>query len=362
MFLKSICNFKALAILLIVAGHLYGYGFTGEGAISSVVKNIITGGTALFVFISGFMFHYVFFKRFEYKKFMVNKVKNVVTPYFLLSTIAIIGLFLASSGYFSAIGQMSNDSYESMYQNGIIFNPSDSTLITIIKYYLSGRVLTAYWYIPFVFLVFATSPLHMKFIGLNLKNQLVIIFILSIISMFVHRPVAVTNPVHSLIYYTPIYLIGILVSMYSCKVKQYFDNKLFYLALLVFLISYLEYLSGHQGNYHKPFFEYAGVDLQYIQKIFLIFFFYIFFEKFSFESKVVDIISNTSFAIFFIHPWVMYILGKVVYVYEIKIIDENFLYYISTVIFVVFLSVFSALILKKIFNVHSKKTRYIMGY
>ncbi len=343
MFLKSIGNFRALAIILIVLGHFYGYGFADEGVFSSVVKNIITGGTALFVFISGFMFHYVFFKRFEYKKFMVNKVKNVVIPYFLLSTIAITGLLLTSAGAFSGLEQ-------------------NELLMTIVKCYLTGGTLTAYWYIPFVFLVFVTSPLHMKFVKTDLNKQLLIIFALSIISTFIHRPINNINPVHSLVYYTPIYLIGILVSIYSSKVKEYLDNKLLYLALLVVFISYLEYLSGHQGNYSKPFFEYSGIDLQYIQKLFLIFFFYIFFEKFHFESKMIDTISNTSFAIFFIHPWVLLFMNKAARVYGISIEGNNIIYYLVVVICTLFFSVSTALLLKKAFNFHSKKTRYIIGY
>lgn len=362
MFLKSIGNFRALAIILIVAGHLYSFGFVGEDVVSSVVKNIITGGTALFVFISGFMFHYIFYQKFQYKKFIVNKIKNVIVPYFLLSTFFILFLFLNSSGYFTDIEKISSASYKYMFKDGVVFNPNDSNFVTTIKYYLSGRVLTAYWYIPFVFLVFLSSPFHIKFTKLNLKNQIAIILLLSIVSILLHRPINNTNAIQSFVYYTPIYLIGIMVSMHSSKVNQYLRNKLLYLALFVFILSYLQYLLGHQGNYFKPYFEYDGVDLQYIQKVFLIFFFYTFFEKFYFESKLIDIISNTSFAIFFIHPWLIVIMYKIINIHDIRIESNNVLYYLFIVFSVIFVSIFSALILKKIFRVHSKKTRYIIGY
>ncbi|HHC6612671.1 TPA: acyltransferase [Vibrio parahaemolyticus] len=359
MFLKSISNFRGLAIIAIVAGHMYDTGFSSGDVVSSVIRNVITGGTALFVFISGFMFHYVFFSRYEYKKFMVNKVKNVGVPYFLLSSL-IIGLYyIFSKDYFMPIDKATSD----MYINGIIFKPDDSNILTILKYYITGASLTAYWYIPFVLLLFSTAPLHIKFINLRLKHQISITVILSLLAIFIHRPVNTINPIHSLIYYTPVYLVGILFSMYSFEIKKYLNNKIGLLVFCVISVSLLEYLSGHQGNYHKPFFEYAGIDLQYIQKMFLIFLVYILLEKYNFESKTLDIISNTSFAIFFIHPWLLVILWKVYLFLGIDPVLEsnNLVLYFFSVTWVLLLSVFIALVIKKIFK-GSKHTRYVMGY
>ncbi|MGR5153931.1 acyltransferase family protein [Photobacterium swingsii] len=363
MFLKSIGNFRGLAIIAIVAGHMYGAGFTGEDVFSSVIRNIITGGTALFVFISGFMFHYVFFKRYEYKKFMVNKIKNVGIPYFLLASIAIMLFFIFSNGYFKPIDAITSENYSFMYRDGIIFKPDDSNLLTMLKYYFTGHFLTAYWYIPFALLLFMTAPIHMKFIDSKLKNQILITIVLSLVAIFIHRPVGSANPLHSLVYYTPVYFIGILFSIHSIEVKKYLNNKIAILMLCVVSISFIEYITGHQGNYSKPFFEYAGVDLQFIQKIFLVCLLYITLEKYKLESKALDTISNTSFAIFFIHPWVMAIIYKVYKILGITLTpgSNNILLYCFSVLCVLSLSVFSALVIKKIFN-NSKNTRYLMGY
>lgn len=361
MFLKSISNFRGVAIIAIVTGHLYSYGFSNPGVMGSIIQNIITGGTALFVFISGFMFHYVFVSRYEYKKFMTNKVKNVGVPYFLLASLAIILLFLANSGYFKPLELMANP--QEQYRDGILFSPHDSDLLITIKYYFTGRFLTAYWYIPFALILFSCAPLHMKFIKITLKYQLTIIIILSIISIFVHRPVNETNPLHSLVYYTPVYLIGIMFSMYSSQVKKYLNNKIPLLAIIVVLVSFLEVYLGHAGNYSKPFFDYNGVDLQYIQKIFLISLLYISLERWSFNNKLMNTISETSFAIFFIHPWVMILCNWVFnYIYpNLFSMKLNIPLYLGVIIFVLFSSVGIALITKKIFN-GSKKTRYLIGY
>ncbi len=362
MFLKSIGNFRGLAIIMIVAGHLYGYGFSDTDVLGAIIKNIITGGTALFVFISGFMFHYVFFKRYEYKKFMVNKIKNVGVPYFLLASLAIFMLFVVSSGYFQPIGEMTDPL--NAYRNGILFNPGDSSFLVTLKYYATGRFLTAYWYIPFALVLFACAPMHIKFIELNIKKQLMIVIALSVVSIVVHRPVAGTNPLHSLVYYTPTYLMGIMFSMYNIKVKGFLYNKIPLLLVSVVLISYLEYCLGHIGNYSKPFFEFGGLDLQYIQKILLISLFYISLERWEFSNKVIDTISDTSFAIFFIHPWVMVLISKVLnrfYPEFSGVISLNVPLYVATTSFVILASVCIAVLIKAFFK-GSKKTRYLIGY
>ena len=107
-----------------------------EDAITLTIRNVLTGGTALFVFISGFMFHHVFFDSFKYQKFVMAKVKNVLVPYLILASLAIAVLYTRDGGFF--------DSISTEYPAGILFNLSDSSLVTIIKYYASGSMFQAY--------------------------------------------------------------------------------------------------------------------------------------------------------------------------------------------------------------------------
>jgi len=69
--LQSLVYFRGIAIVLIVAGHCYSIsgwhiGTTGD----RFLANLISGSTTLFVFISGFLFHHVFYPKFQYGKFM----------------------------------------------------------------------------------------------------------------------------------------------------------------------------------------------------------------------------------------------------------------------------------------------------
>lgn len=350
MYLNSINNFRALAIVLIVMGHSYVYGFMSDSAESVILKNIITGGTALFVFISGFMFHHVFYQRFNYKRFILNKIKNVLVPYIILSTIFILLLFISLDGFFNP---------ENMIDEKTIFNGQDSSVLITFKYYLSGRFLIAYWYIPFVMCMFLVSNYHYKFVKINIQLKAIIIVFFCFVSIFIHRPIENTNAFHSLVYYTPIYLIGIFFSVHKNHALEFIKDKQILLLFIVISFSFLQYLTGHDGNYHKPAFEYKGVDLMFIQKIFLCFLIYSLLERFQFQNIIISKISETSFAIFFIHPWVLKLFTKLGL--ENVFFEYGFVGYSLTCIIVILTSVFLALSFKFITS-NSKATRYFIGY
>jgi hypothetical protein len=336
-------------------GHLYQFGFyhQQDDIFSAMIKNIITGGTALFVFISGFMFHRVFYENFIYKDFMLNKFKNIFLPYFFLSSIAIILAYNANAGYFNQ--------ETARYAVGNIFSPNDSNIETIIKYYLTGRVRFTYWYIPFAILLFAMASFHVRYLKLRLVSQITIILALSVLSMFVHRPVASTNPLQYLVYLTPVYLAGMLASRYSKQIVCKLEGHLILLFLCVLALSAAEYLTGHQGNYSKPFFAYNGVDIMYVQKIFLCFFCYVFLEKYTFNIGVVNTIAATSFAIFFIHPWIMPIVRRCFISLFDWVPHYSISLYLLAAVAVISTSMLFALMLKKILR-GSQYSRYLIGY
>ena len=155
MYLDYINYFRGFAILLVVLGHfLY---FPESTVTEKLIKAIIKGGTSPFVFISGFLFHHIFYRRgFDYKKFMKNKLKNVLFPY----TIVVI------PGLIYAVHQ---------HQLDLFIYEKNKILYTLL-YYLSGNALTATWYIPFAMLLFIASPIFIKFIELEDRRQRIIVF------------------------------------------------------------------------------------------------------------------------------------------------------------------------------------------
>lgn len=347
MFLNSINHFRAIAIILIVAGHSF---YTVEASINTlpekVFVNLITGGTALFVFISGFLFHHIFYKRYKFKKFISGKLKKVLLPYTLLSIMPILLLVLRR-----------NSNYD-------VFDPQGTGFISVylvpaFKYYLTGGFLTAYWYIPFAMILFLMSPLHIAFIRLRFKQQLLITGLLFVVSVFLHRPVDDILIFQAVVYFMPVYLLGIMCSQKRDVIYARLKNKEFYFLGFAVAIATLQALIGQVGNYQKPPLLYQGLDLMMIQKVALCFFFIVWLHRYeTLNSKFISALASTSFAIYFTHGFLMIFINGVKKVAGISI-ESPWLWYPFVTVGLIVVSLVLALALKKLLPNHS---RYIIGY
>jgi hypothetical protein len=295
MFLVSLNYFRAIAIIIIVAGHCYDIAGINISTLTygeKIAVNLITGGTALFVFISGFLFHHIFIPRYQYKKFMIGKVKNVLIPYLILS-IPVILLYLQGQG---------EAPYFVSGATGVI----DRYIIPTIKYYWSGSTVIAYWYIPFIMITFSMAPLHIKFARLNTNMQLAIIAPFLAISAILHRPIYNLYVLQEVLYFFPVYLIGIFCSIHKEKIYDLMTGKEIYLILTVLSLAIFEASIGMQGNYHKSAFSFNGIDIMLFQKLTLSLFFMVWLHRFEKTSiKILEIIAATSFSIFFLHGYLI---------------------------------------------------------
>ena len=356
MFLVSLNYFRAIAIVLIVAGHCYNLvGIHAETLIEKTLINILTGGTSLFVFISGFLFHHIFYSRYKYMKFMKGKVKNVLVPYFLLSIPIIYWYILKNDGWLP---------YFMPQGTGIL----DEVIIPTLKYYWTGAAMTAYWYIPFIMVTFALSPLHILFIRQKTTVQVIGTMCLVVIAIFLQRPLHNYLVLQSVLYFMPVYLIGIFSSIHREKIYQLLERKeLILLVMVIILAGVQAYFVSNEG-YHKAPFEYGGIDIMFLQKIILSFFFLIFLHRFEgTQSKILDIIASTSFAIFFIHGYLKYSGMKVMSAIGIQNLSNLALFegssqwivLIVAVLVITTLCILMALMIKKILP---KYSRYLIGY
>ncbi|KHD25910.1 acyltransferase [Vibrio caribbeanicus] len=344
--INSIHYFRAIAITFIVSGHSFMINkMVFDDIYTLMIKNFISGGTCLFVFISGFLFYEVFYDGFDFWSFVKKKVKNILIPYLLLGFLPVV-IFV----------------YKKVYILDGYFLPNGSGFfleyaIPFIKYFLTGAFFAPYWFVPFVILMFFLSPMHVFFIRLTFFNQLTLVFILSIVAMLVHRPLSNINPMHSLVYFTPIYFIGIMASMYRLKLYYLFKGRELILFTFAIFITYIQSSYGSVGSYHKDFFAYSGLDLMFLQKVMLSLFFTIWLHRFEHTScKTVSLIADTSFAIYFIHPLVLWFLRKV----DLGIFQTNsWLYYF---LFVFNLVVFCMILSTIVKNITPRYSRIIIGY
>lgn len=346
MHIKSFDYFRGVAIIFIVAGHSVDTtGVLSDSLIDKSLINLVRGGTALFVFISGFLFYHVFYNNFNYGKFVQKKIRNVLVPYLLIGFVPIvIRMYLNHAGfhgYFLPTG----DSFLGKY------------VVPVLKYYGTGRFSLAYWYIPFIMVTFLMSPLHAKFVRFSYQIQLLVIVILSLVAIFIHRPINDINVLQSVIYYSPFYLIGITTSIYKDKVYKFLKGKDGYLAVVVVVFAFFQASVGEIGVYHKNPFRYEGVDLMFFQKIVLCYFLMVFLYRFeNVKSSLLSLIAATSFAIFFIHPF-MLVAAKYRHLTFLK--QDSWLIFLFFVGFVCAFCVLIAVMVKKLMP---KYSRYLIGY
>jgi hypothetical protein len=237
-------------------------------------------------------------------------------------------------------------------EKGTIFG---EYIIPIIKNYVTGDFLIAYWYIPFIILMFTLSPLHVAFIRLGERRQMAIIAMLFVLSLFIHRPAFNLNPLHSLLYFMPVYLLGIWCAAHRSAIYDALRGKEAFLLLAVILLALLQTLLGRTGNYFKDLLIYDGVDLMLIQKTIMSLFFMVWLHRFEHANHVVlSTLANTSFSIFFLHGYVIWLVERFSFVVAMPDLT-----YVLLSMLVVAICAVIALVSKRLLHGYS---RYVTGY
>lgn len=339
MFFNGINNFRALAIFLIVCGHCFWISnWSPEQRWEKVYLYMIPGGTFFFAFISGFLFAHLNVKSFKYADFIGKKWRNIASPYLFLSVPVIcLAVVVQYPGYFI-------DERPGVYYQYI--QP-------FIQYLLTGRVLTGYWYIPFIMLVFAISPLLVRFYRMhNQALQLLIVGVLLIIAMFVHRSEDNLNPLQSFVYFLPVFMFGMVFNRHYTVLRENYPWLPWVLLVLSLVLSvYQSAWLGIAHNAHKAFFTYSGVDLKLIEKLMQAVAILLLFERYwQQRHKLIDLIASASFAIFFLHPWVIALFKRVL---QDKF--AGFVYWHVLTITVFFTTLFLAWLAKKILGSYSRR-------
>lgn len=268
--IQAVHNFRALAILLVVASHCFTpLAIEPNTPLQKAAVSLIVGWTTPFIFLSGFLFHRVFYPRFRYLPFMEGKILNVAAPYFFLSLI-------------------------------VLFFTGES-----VELLASGRHLTAYWYIPFIMVTFALSPLHKRFI--ESRHLPAILAVSFVVSLLMHRPPNNEGLLQVVVWGQFPYLLGIACSIHWDRVRA-LDIRPLLIALGVVLV--IQVATGY-GNHAKPPFEFRGLDWMLIQKSLLAIIALLALERIGGQSALVDRVAEVSFGIFFLHPLLLEIMGQV---------------------------------------------------
>jgi surface polysaccharide O-acyltransferase-like enzyme len=355
-YLNTITYFRGIAITFVVFSHCDRFGITNYAENSTILAKIITslmhGSTIFFVFISGFILHYIYYKNFNLKNFMLKKIKFVLIPFLIFSSFD-MGYYIVRLIY-SYIFQLYNFK---IYLNKLMsFN--------LIKIYLLGHseVFIALWYVPFIMLIFLFSKFYLHFIKLTLKSQIIIIVAQLILSILIHRSYKedIYSLFHNVIYFTPVYLLGMFVSSNLKSFYKKMIGKELYVLIIALIITIIQLLIDKPKEI-KELNEISlfNLDLMIIQKLLITLFFIIYLKKFENKKlRLLSLLADNSFGIFFIHGIYIWTLNIFIIKFHVKYISNSLIIYSLMASIILAISLITTIYIKRILL---KNSKYIIG-
>ncbi len=301
-FLNYINVFRGLAILLIVAGHSMQIG-SNESLLHILWCEIVCGGTALFIFISGFLFQHLSGK-FEYKNYLSKKWTNVVVPYLITAIPGLLFCFFMPHIY--------KNSFDGM-----------NILMQIPVLLSTGRVHnTPTWFIPMIILFFICSYLLLKLEKKGILYKLLPLMFL--ITIFLQRgeieyeqmlnltylerySAYVKYIVSGFIHFFSLYVFGMYCSKYKEIIDKFYEKRLILWILTIFFAGLNIYLSknGIYSNYTVSKTFLTMLLLGYLKH----------YDGFIIShgkiNKTLDFVAKYSFGIFFIHWYWIFIYNQI---------------------------------------------------
>jgi len=284
--------FRGVAIILVILTHLR----------SSVLPDwyyyLVQNATVFFVFISGFLFSYLFNENELARDFWLKKARRLVLPYIISALPGIVYVMIIQIRGFDA---------EYLVQ-------------TLVTGY--GHMNEAHWYVPFIVLVFALYPV-LRLLYNNRKVLYVVTSLTLVISLFTFRSDQDANPFISLMHFGSVFLAGMVVSCKHTELES-FGLRHFWLVVAGSLAAFAATLPFVHLNYFLSEEEVWGnhlvaIDLTFLGKLLLIPGVLVVLKRLSdagFKMKVLGFLAKISFGLFFWHCYVIAVFNELVPYFE----------------------------------------------
>lgn len=295
-YLAYIDGFRAVAIVIVVLPHCYDLAFARRplGDATHVIINLMSGSTALFVFISGLLFHHVNKGRFEFPRFLATKLKSVFlpsVPWILLW--AAMALALRPGEIWSTLEIAEPSTWPARVSGAISYALSWSPL----------------WYMPFIAILFAFAPLLDWFSRLGTPARIGWLAAALALGMAVNRPPDNIDKLQDAVYFLFYFLMGIAASVHRERFNAVCRDWRVIAGATVFMggAAVWQHVYGLPGHHMAPPFEYHGLNVHYLQKIAQIVLVMGLFVRWpGLVGKRTQHVAKASFGIFFAHGcWVL---------------------------------------------------------
>lgn len=299
--LNYINVFRGLAILLILAGHTMQIGAKGS-LINNISFEVWAGGTALFIFISGFLFQHLSSK-FEYKNYLKKKWTNVIIPYILTAIPGMILCFcmplaygnpfdglnpLAQIGVFLTTGRVHNVPAWFIPMIVIFF------LLSYILLYLEKKNLL-YKFLPFLFIITIFLP------RMDIEPEYVV-------NMdYFHKYLEYLKYVGSgFIHFISMYVFGMYLSKYKDKIDIFYAKRYSFIVLML-ITTIADIYFNHNGMFFN------GTVSKIFLTVLVLSYLKHYDEKIKSHEKLnqfLDVTAKYSFGLFFIHWYFVFAFNR----------------------------------------------------
>jgi probable poly-beta-1,6-N-acetyl-D-glucosamine export protein len=298
-FLDYIHSFRAIAIIFVVATHVVGdLSWKNTNPIYlNLLSSLMQNGSVMFVFVAGFLFQHTS-GNFQYHRYLWTKLKNVITPYIIITTVDLLYHYFRGNGIFG-----------SGYPHQHI-----SPVLDIARIYLTGAEIVPMWFVPMIALFYVLAPV---LLAIDRRPRLYLMLPpLTLVAMFIHRPDHLTSIMQATIYFLPAYLSGMWLSHYRESAIAFLrKSRWIFIGVCLALIVTEVFFYKHGGAIFSlaPFSTEAGVvDIDVPLKLTLSFVLVEIFQKYDNRIKgKLNLLAGASFGIFFLHDYAIWFLVMV---------------------------------------------------
>lgn len=331
-FQHSVENLRGLSILFVVLSHITS--MRAVGPVGEAMSFLFQDATALFVFISGYLFNYIEQDRFSYREYLIKKAKFVVLPYLILSVPAVLA--------------------------GLVFKQHEVIGLSTGGYSLwsllvGGAVIIPMWFVPMIVVFFLVSPLFHR---LGASRMLPVATVMALgISLLTARPLDNLNPFLSFVHFAGFYLLGILLSARFEDIKQSgWTGILIVVPLILFLSTATVYFAMH-GQSPMGFVDGLGqFNFSLFGKLTLLLAVLFLFDRFlNVNNRFLGWMAEISFGLFFMHGFFMALFTK----FGQRIVPGPPIIVLAVeLVFVLGGAIFAVVVAKRVIG---KGSRYVIG-
>lgn len=321
--LNYINIFRGLAILLIIMGHTMQFE-SSNSIVNMLNCEMICGGTALFIFISGFLFQHLSAK-YEFKNYMSKKWTNVILPYLFISIPGIILCLLCPVTYKNSFAGL--DSW-----------------IQIPLHLTIGRVHnTPTWFIPMIIIFFLCSWLFLKLEKKGILYKL--LPFLFLITIFLPRGTAefentiglsylmkywiyVKYIISNFFHFIALYVFGMYCSAHKDIMDKFYSKRWLIWVLMIGL--------GALDIYTQYKYQYSNYTISKTFLTILVLAYLKHYDNFILAhntfNSILDFIARYSFGLFFIHWYWFFAYNQIFHLANVlPLINENYILTIGAV-------------------------------